>query len=87
MAKKKAKNTFEENLSRLEEISTLLENEELGLDESISLFEEGIKLSKNCMTALKKAELKITELKSELSEVTSEDVSERHGKNRLGSIY
>ncbi len=73
MAKKKAKNTFEENLSRLEEISTLLESEELGLDESISLFEEGIKLSKSCMTALKKAELKITELKSELSEVTSEE--------------
>ena len=72
MAKKKTKNTFEENLSRLEEISTLLESEELGLDESISLFEEGIKLSKSCMTALKKAELKITELKSELSEVTSE---------------
>ncbi|MFB3055780.1 MAG: exodeoxyribonuclease VII small subunit, partial [Ignavibacteriaceae bacterium] len=57
---------------RLEEISTLLEGEELGLDESISLFEEGIKLSKSCMTSLKKAELKITELKSELSEVTSE---------------
>jgi len=76
MAKKKAKNNFEENLSRLEEISTLLENEELGLDDSISLFEEGIKLSKSCMTALKKAELKITELKSELSEVTSEEVEE-----------
>lgn len=76
MAKKKTKNTFEDNLSRLEEISTLLESEELGLDESISLFEEGIKLSKNCMTALKKAELKITELKSELSEVTSEEDEE-----------
>jgi exodeoxyribonuclease VII small subunit len=76
MTKKKTKNTFEENLSRLEEISTLLESEELGLDESISLFEEGIKLSKYCMTALKKAELKITELKSELSEVTSEDDEE-----------
>ncbi len=76
MTKKKTKNTFEENLSRLEEISTLLESEGLGLDESISLFEEGIKLSKNCMTALKKAELKITELKSELSEVTSEEDEE-----------
>ncbi len=76
MTKKKTKNTFEENLSRLEEISTLLESEELGLDESISLFEEGIKLSKNCMSALKKAELKITELKSELSEVTSEEDKE-----------
>ncbi len=76
MTKKKTKNTFEENLSRLEEISTLLESEELGLDESISLFEEGIKLSKNCMSALKKAELKITELKSELSKVTSEEDKE-----------
>jgi len=73
MTKKKIKNTFEEDLSRLEEITTLLESEELGLDESISLFEEGIKLSKSCMTALKNAELKITELKSELSEVTSEE--------------
>jgi exodeoxyribonuclease VII small subunit len=76
MSKKKTKNTFEENLLRLEEISTLLEGEELGLDESISLFEEGIKLSKNCMTALKKAELKITELKSDLSEVTSKEDEE-----------
>ena len=76
MTKKKIKNTFEENLSRLEEISTLLEGEELGLDESISLFEEGIKLSKNCMTALKKAELKITELKSDLSDVTSKEDEE-----------
>jgi len=72
MTKKKIKNTFEVNLSRLEEISALLESEELGLDDSISLFEEGIKLSKSCMTTLKKAELKITELKSDLSEVTSE---------------
>jgi exodeoxyribonuclease VII small subunit len=76
MTKRKTKNNFEENLSRLQEISTLLEGEELGLDESISLFEEGIKLSKNCMTSLKKAELKITELKSELSEVTSKDEEE-----------
>jgi len=73
MTKKKTKNNFEENLSRLEEISTLLEGEDLGLDESISLFEEGIKLSKSCITALKKAELKITELKSELSEFTSKE--------------
>jgi len=73
MTKKKTKNNFEENLSRLEEISTLLEGEDLGLDESISLFEEGIKLSKSCINALKKAELKITELKSELSEFTSKE--------------
>jgi exodeoxyribonuclease VII small subunit len=71
MTKRKLKNSFEDNLSRLEEISELLESEQLGLDESISLFEEGIKLSKTCITTLKKAELKISELKSELSDVSS----------------
>jgi len=76
MTKKKTKISFEENLSRLEEISTMLESEELGLDESISLFEEGIKLSKSCMTELKNAELKITKLKSELSEVIPEEDEE-----------
>lgn len=68
MAKKKNENNFEQNLTRLEEISKLLESENLGLDESIALYEEGIKLSKLCISKLKKAELKITKLKNEISE-------------------
>ena len=68
MAKKKNENNFEQNLTRLEEISELLESENLGLDESIALYEEGIKLSKLCISKLKKAELKITKLKNEISE-------------------
>ena len=71
MAKKKQKNTFEENLSRLEEIGKELDEGDLGLEKSIALFEEGIQLSKSCITALQKAELKITELKNDLSEITS----------------
>ena len=73
MTKKKSKNSFEENITRLEEISKLLESEELGLDDAIALFEEGIKLSKSSITALKNAELKITELKKELSDFTSSE--------------
>ncbi len=73
MGKKKIKNNFEENLSRLEEISNLLESKEIGLDDAILLFEEGIKLSKTCITNLKKAELKITKLKSELSDIAFEE--------------
>jgi exodeoxyribonuclease VII small subunit len=73
MTKKKTKDNFEENLERLEEISNLLESEEIGLDDSIELFEEGIRLSKACISKLKNAELKITELKGELSEVTADD--------------
>jgi len=71
MAKKKIKSNFEANLARLEEISNLLESQELGIEEAISIFEEGIKLSKSCSTTLKNAELKITELTKELSDITS----------------
>lgn len=72
MAKKKQSNNFERDLKRLEEISSLLDSEDVGLEESISLYEEGIKLSKSCITTLKKAELKITELKKDLSKISSD---------------
>jgi len=71
MGKKKQQHNFEKDLSRLEEISELLENNEIGLEDSISLYEEGIKLSKSCLTTLKKAELKVTKLKNELTDLTS----------------
>jgi len=71
MAKNKQKHNFEKDLSRLEKISELLENSEIGLEDSISLYEEGIKLSKSCLTNLKKAELKVTKLKNELTTLTS----------------
>ena len=70
MAKKKSKSTFEQDLVRLEEISRILEEDNVELEESISLFEEGVKLSKSCLKTLKEAELKITELKSELGKLT-----------------
>jgi len=78
MTKKKLKSSFEKNLARLEEIGNLLESQEIGLEEAISIFEEGIKLSKSCATTLKKAELKITELTKELSNISSlEDEDEQ----------
>jgi len=64
MAKKKEE-TFEDNLKRLQEISDLLEGGEIGLEDSINLYEEGIKLSKICYSKLESAELKITELKKQ----------------------
>ncbi|MCH7722375.1 MAG: exodeoxyribonuclease VII small subunit [Bacteroidetes bacterium] len=76
MGKKKIKNNFEEDLSRLEKISNLLESKEIGLDDAILLFEEGIKLSKTCITNLKKAELKISKLKSELSDIALDEDDE-----------
>lgn len=60
------KRSFEDSLLRLKEISALLEDEETGLDESIKLYEEGVKLAKKCYSTLSEAELKINELKADL---------------------
>ncbi len=65
---KKKELSFEESLSRLQEISEILESPEVDLEESIKLYEEGIKLSKICYTKLENAELKVTQLKDELDE-------------------
>ena len=75
MGKKKEK-SFEDLLKRLEEISQLLEDEEIGLDESIKLYEEGIKLSQICYKKLSDAEIKIIELKNQLNKTIKEDPSE-----------
>lgn len=66
MSKKKSSNNFEEKLSRLEQIAESLENNELGLENSINLFEEGVILSKECLSILEKAELKVKVLKKDL---------------------
>ena len=50
---------FEEAIKKLEEISKELESGELGLDESVNKFEEGMKLSKVCTKMLNEAEKKI----------------------------
>ncbi|MFI5237539.1 MAG: exodeoxyribonuclease VII small subunit [Ignavibacteriales bacterium] len=70
MSKKKIKSNFEQDLSRLEEISQILEEDNVELEKAISLFEEGVKLSKTCLKTLKEAELKITELKRDLRKIT-----------------
>ncbi len=50
---------FEEALGRLEEIVQVLERSELSLDESLKAFEEGVKLSKNCLKLLDDAEKRV----------------------------
>jgi len=55
MAEKK----FEAALSRLEEIVSELESGELGLEQSLKLFEEGVKLARVCNARLEEAERKV----------------------------
>ncbi len=54
--------TYEKAIKRLEEIVALLEKNEVTLDESMKLFEEGTKLSAFCNEKLTNAKQKITEI-------------------------
>lgn len=70
MAEKKL--TFEQAMSRLEEIVAGLEEGDRPLDESLSLYEEGAKLMKQCNALLDKAEQKVMKLKvSDTGEVVT----------------
>ena len=57
--------TFEKALERLNEIVIKLEKGDKKLEDSISLFEEGVKLSKFCKEILKEAAEKVEGLKKE----------------------
>jgi exodeoxyribonuclease VII small subunit len=50
---------FEKKLSRLENIVEKMEAGELSLEDSLKLFEEGVKLSRECNTQLSDAEQKV----------------------------
>ena len=56
---------FEEALQRLEEIVAALEGGDLDLEESLAMFEEGIKLSRWCTAKLNEAEQRIEMLVQE----------------------
>jgi len=60
MAKKKL--NFEDSLSQLEAIAEQIEQGKIGLEESITQYEQGMSLVKHCRAILSKAELKIQEL-------------------------
>ena len=68
MKKKTNQSSFKTDLQRLEEISTLLDTSEIDLEEAITLYEEGILLSKKCLVTLNQAELKVNELKSKIAD-------------------
>ena len=57
-----ADKTFEENMTRLEEIVTRLEKGDVPLRDSLALFEEGTKLAASCTAMLDEAEQKVVAL-------------------------
>ncbi len=72
--------TFESSLGELEKIVRKLEDGELSLEESLKLFEDGVKLSRECQERLSKAERRIEILLNDesgnpiLQEIKSDDL-------------
>ncbi len=62
MAKKEKQNSFEENLEKLQVIVDRVDSGELGLEQMIASYEEGLSLIKICKSILDGAELKINKL-------------------------
>ena len=60
-----AKLKFEDTMKRLQEIVDLLDSSDIELDKSISLYKEGLELSKELKEQLSAYEEKIEELKKD----------------------
>lgn len=56
---------FENNMKALESLVERLESGELSLDDAMKTFEQGIKLTRECQTALDEAEQKVQVLLGE----------------------
>lgn len=68
--------TFEEMMTELEGIVQKLDNENVSLEDSLSLYQRGMTLSAKCDETLKNAEQKVNDLMS-----NEKDVSENESKD------
>ena len=74
--KQQSEFNFEEALQELERLVSSMEEGELSLEDSMKAFEKGIKLTRECQTALQKAEQKVQILLNESGETQAFDVKD-----------
>ena len=70
---KEKNNNFEDNLKKLENIVDKLESGKIGLEESVNLYEEGMKIKKICDNKLQDIEMQIKKIKIKDNKVIKED--------------
>ena len=73
--------TFEQAMTRLEQIVATLEGGRCTLDDSLKLFEEGTKLTAYCAQQIKSAEQKIVKLTAVENGEDGEALSDRQGED------
>ena len=71
---KEKENSFEKNLQNLENIVDKLESGEIGLEDSVKLYEEGMQIKKICEKKLKDIEMQIKKINIEDNKVIKEDL-------------
>tara|TARA_B100001250_G_scaffold300880_1_gene262557 strand:+ start:296 stop:517 length:222 start_codon:yes stop_codon:yes gene_type:complete len=71
---KEKDNNFEANLKKLEVIVDKLESGDIGLEESVKLYEDGMKIKKICDKKLQDIEMQIKKIKIEDNKVLKEDL-------------
>ena len=87
MAKKKLENlSFEESLNELDTIVQNLEQGDLDLEESMTLFERGLTLSKLSQNKLQTAEQKVKILLEQQGEQKLQDFNLSSDKNAAGEF-
>jgi exodeoxyribonuclease VII small subunit len=72
---------FEKSLARLEEVVRRLESPQLSLDEAMTLFEEGVALSRECQKQLEEAEGRVEILLKKADGKISAEPFEPEGEN------
>ena len=70
---KEKDNNFETNLKKLEMIVDKLESGDIGLEESVKLYEEGMKIKKICDKKLEDIEMQIKKIKIENNKIVKEN--------------
>ena len=76
-----AEMTFEQAMTRLEQIVATLESGRCTLDDSLKLFEEGTKLTAYCAEQIKTAEQKIIKLTAVENGEDGDGLSDRQGED------
>ncbi|ANQ64353.1 exodeoxyribonuclease VII small subunit [Staphylococcus equorum] len=71
--------SFEEMMKELEGIVQKLDNENVSLEESLNLYQRGMKLSTTCDETLKDAEKKVNELMTD-ENVENEETIDNDGE-------
>ena len=67
---------FEDQVARLENIAKKLESDDISLEESVKLYEEGVSVAKTCLEILNENKAKIKDLSAQLDALTGNEEDE-----------